>query len=42
MQSLKSGSVRGGNDSDFDLEDFDDVMEKIQLDGAIEMEKRKV
>ena len=39
--SLKTGSVRG-NDSDFDLEDFDDIMEKIQLDGAIEAEKQKV
>ena len=29
-QSLKSGSVRGNpNDNSFDLEDLDDLMEKI-------------
>ena len=40
-QSMKSSSVRGGNDS-FDLEDFEDIMEKIQLDGAIELQKKSM
>lgn len=41
-QSLKSGSVRDNNDSDFDLEDFADIMEKIQLESAIENKKRNI
>lgn len=39
---MKSGSVRGGNNDSFDLEDFEDIMEKIQLDGAIELQKKSM
>lgn len=42
-QSLKSGSVRGkDNDDSFDLEDIDDLIEKIQLESAIEDKRREI
>ena len=42
-QSLKSGSVKGNpNDDSFDLEDLDDLMEKIQLESAIEDKRREI
>ena len=41
-QSMKSGSVRDKKDSDFDLEDFTEIMEKIYLEGAIEDKRREV
>ena len=42
-QSLKSGSVRGNpNDDSFDLEDIDDLIEKIKLESAIEDKRREI
>jgi len=41
-KSIKTGSIRDARDNSFDLEDFDDVMEKIQLEGAIEEKRRMV
>ena len=40
--SMKSGSVRDPKDDSFDLEDFEDIMEKIQLDGALEEKKQVI
>jgi len=41
--SMKSGSVKGNpNDDSFDLEDFDDIVEKIQLESVLEDTKRIV
>ena len=43
VKSMKSGSVKGNlNDDSFDLEDFDDIIEKIQLESALEDTKRLV
>jgi len=39
---MKTGSVRDPKDDSFDLEDFDDIMEKIQLQGMLEEKKRIV
>ena len=41
-QSLKSGSVRDAKEDSFDLEDFDEIVEKIQLESAIHEQKRSV
>ena len=41
-QSLKTGSVRDKNDDSFDLEDFDEIMEKINLDKVLEEKKSTV
>lgn len=42
-KSMKSGSVRDNpNDDSFDLEDFDDIMEKIKLDAALEETRQSV
>lgn len=42
-KSVKTGSVRGNpNDDSFDLEDFDDIMEKIKLDAALEETRQNV
>jgi len=41
--SMKSGSVKWNpNDDSFDLEDFDDIVEKIQLESVLEDTKRIV
>ena len=41
-KSVKTGSVRDAKDDSFDLEDFEDIMEKIQLDGALEEQQRVI
>ena len=41
-KSMKSGSVRDQKEDDFDLEDFGDIMEMIQLQGKLEEKKREV
>lgn len=39
-KSMKTGSVRDKNDDSFDLEDFDDIVEKIKLDAALEEQRQ--
>jgi len=41
-KSMKSSSVRDAKEDSFDLEDFEDIMEQIQLQGALEEKKRQV
>jgi len=41
-QSMKSGSVRDKKEDSFDLEDFDEIMEKINLDKTVAEKKRDV
>ena len=42
-KSIASSSQRDPlNDDSFEMEDWDDIMEKIQLDAAIEDKKRQV
>ena len=40
--SVKGSSVRDPKDDSFDLEDFEDVMEQIELQGALAEKKRMV
>ena len=39
---MKSGSVRDKKEDSFDLEDFDEIMEKINLDKTVAEKKRDV
>jgi len=39
---MKSGSVKDKQESDFDLEDFTEIMEKLQLENAINDKKREI
>ena len=39
---MKSGSVKDKQESDFDLEDFTEIMEKLQLENALNDKKREI
>ncbi len=41
-KSFKSGSMRDPKEDSFDLEDFGEVVESIQLQSALEEQKRMI